>query len=326
MTTVSGAVDRPEWTTWADLLAVLVLLTVGDLAVLFVADGSLVRLVLSLPLLFLPGYALVAALFPKVPDDGSDADDRFSTIAAPGHVERIALSLAGTLVVVPLVALVVNFSPFDLTTLPLLVGTTVTTVAIVATAAWRRASLPADQRYGPTADDVAALRPAFPTANERWLPTLVLVAGLLVAAATTGYALTVPPQNEEFSEFYLLSGGETLDSNGYPAELSLNETATVTVAVENHEGESVNYTVVASLQRVREQNGTTRVLEKQELDRFSSQVGPNGRWQVDHELSPTLIGSDLRLTYLLYQGEPPADPTAATADRTLHLWIDVSAE
>ncbi|WP_415087806.1 DUF1616 domain-containing protein [Natronomonas sp.] len=40
-------------------------------------------------------------------------------------------------------------------------------------------------------------------------------------------------------------------------------------------------------------------------------------------VSDELTGTDLRLSFLLYDGDVPAQPTRENAYRNLHLWISV---
>lgn len=82
---------------------------------------------------------------------------------------------------------------------------------------------------------------------------------------------------------------------------------------------------MVQLQEVEQVDNETNVLEREELDRFSSpEIANNETWQHTHNIQPTMIGEELRLRYLLYKGDPPRDPTRANAYRDLHLWIDVS--
>jgi uncharacterized membrane protein len=82
---------------------------------------------------------------------------------------------------------------------------------------------------------------------------------------------------------------------------------------------------VVQLQEATVENNETVILDRQEIDRFSSPaVADNETWQRTHEIRPTRTGDRLRVQYLLYRGPPPAEPTAETAYRDLDLWIDVT--
>jgi uncharacterized membrane protein len=69
---------------------------------------SPVRIILGLPLmLFLPGYALIATLFPRKGDlDG---------------IERIALSFGLSIAITPLLGLGLNYTPFGIRLTPILI-------------------------------------------------------------------------------------------------------------------------------------------------------------------------------------------------------------
>jgi uncharacterized membrane protein len=42
-------------------------------------------------------------------------------------------------------------------------------------------------------------------------------------------------------------------------------------------------------------------------------------------VTPTLRGSDMRLRFLLYRGDPPDEPSIETASHETHLWLNVTA-
>jgi uncharacterized membrane protein len=136
----------------------------------------------------------------------------------------------------------------------------------------------------------------------------------------------VPPEGEAFTEFYLLTetdDGERVAAN-YPEEFELGESQPVIVGVGNNEGEPVSYSIVVQLQEVENGSNTTRVLQRTELDRFSTPpIQDNETWQRTHEISPTMTGENLRVQYLLYRDGAPPTPTGENAYRTLHLWVDV---
>ena len=153
-----------------------------------------------------------------------------------------------------------------------------------------------------------------------------MVCSILLATASVGYAVAVPKQGEAFSEFYLLT--ETPDvelvADNYPEEFVAGENRTLTVGVGNHEHEAVSYTVVVLAQDVRVQNNSTTVLAEEQLRRFQPRVADNETWQRNHTVAPSLTGDSIRLTYLLYRGPPPADPSTENAYRELHLWVTVT--
>ena len=51
----------------------------------------------------------------------------------------------------------------------------------------------------------------------------------------------------------------------------------------------------------------------------SNRVDSGETWQTEHDLVSTMTGQELRVSYLLYVGEPPAEPTTENADQSLQL-------
>ncbi|MFH1485465.1 MAG: DUF1616 domain-containing protein, partial [Chloroflexota bacterium] len=94
------------------------------------------RIALGLLLvLFLPGYSLIAALFPRKGDLSS--------------MERVALSFGLSIVVVPLIGFMLNYTPWGIRLFPLLFCLVFFVLAATAAAYYRRQSLPPEERFQP---------------------------------------------------------------------------------------------------------------------------------------------------------------------------------
>jgi len=117
-------------------LALVILLTLSCIPFILVPplNETPVRIILGLLLvLFLPGYSLIAALFPGKDDlDG---------------IERIALSFGLSIAVVPLMGLALNYTPFGIRLAPILVVLSVFTVLLAVVAGVRRLGLPEGERF-----------------------------------------------------------------------------------------------------------------------------------------------------------------------------------
>ena len=118
-------------------LTLVILLTF--LCILFVVipplnEISPIRIILGLPLvLFLPGYSLIAALFPRKDDlDG---------------IERIALSFGLSIAITPLLGLALNYTPFGIRLSPVLIVLSVFTIALAICAYIRRGMTPEEDRF-----------------------------------------------------------------------------------------------------------------------------------------------------------------------------------
>ena len=352
---------RPVRNLPADLASV-VLLTGLTLLTVFapVVSETPLRVVFGLVfVLFLPGYAFVAALFPEAKtgdnqqESESPTDESGSTkpTAVPGTeaaaeseatsrteptvqqegidgIERTALSFGLSIAIVPLIGLALNFTPWGIRLVPTIITVTMFTLACVAVATVRREQLPADQQFSvPYRAWVHAARAEVVEPESRTDAALnvVLVLSVLLAVGSVGYAVAVPSQGEQFTEFYVLtedSDGE-LVADGYPQELTSGQQAELIVGVENNEYTRINYTVVIQIQQVRQEGNETTVINRSEIDRFETTLSHNETARQSHRLRPTITGENLRVKYLLYTDEVPETPTQANAYRDLHIWVDV---
>jgi uncharacterized membrane protein len=347
---------EPVRTLPADLAAVVALVLAACLFIAVpVLNETLLRVVFGLPLLaFLPGYALTAVIFPEAgasetdngatdaaaePASQSEADgvieQSMSALGAHRNgsidgVERVALSFGLSLAIVPFLGLLLNFTPWGIRLWPVLVTVSMTTLGLTGIAARRRRSLPVEERLRvPYRDWIATGHEEMLEPDSRMDGALnvLLVAAVVLAVGSVAYAVAVPPQGETFTEFYLLTENEDGDlvAADFPSEFAVGESKPVVVGIENHEGESTEYTVIAQLQEVQTGVNETVVLERQELSRFTSPaIADNGTWRQTYDIRPTMTGEQLRLQYLLYRGEPPASPTQDNAYRDLHLWLNVT--
>ncbi|WP_267164182.1 DUF1616 domain-containing protein [Halovenus salina] len=339
----------------ADLAAVLTVVAATCVTVLVpVLNETPLRVVFGLAfILFVPGYAFVAALFPEAgaPPEEGFSEEKTGTANASGMessddaqttarfrdrgidgIERVALSFGLSIAIVPLLGLVLNFTPWGIRLVPILLTVAGFTVVATGLAALRRRSLPADERFRvPYRHWIDEGREELfnPETRLDGALNVVLVASILLAVGAVGYAVVVPPAGEQFTEFYLLTEDENeeLVAADYPTEFTVGEPQPVVVGIGNHEHEELSYTVVVQLQTVEREGNETTVIERTEIDRFSSPlVADNGTWQTTRDITPTRAGERLRVKYLLYQGGPPAAPTAENAYRDAHLWINVTQD
>jgi uncharacterized membrane protein len=332
----------------ADLAGAAALVVLTVLATLLpVVSETPLRIVFGLPfLLFVPGYVFVAALFPESETPGEkdagggtpEADDP----SGIDGIERVALSFGLSIAIVPLIGLVLNFTPWGIRLVPILVGVSAFALVGIAVATVRRWNLPeAEQLRVPYREWIAAGRGELfePDSRADAALNVLLVFSILLATASVGYAVAVPKQGEQFSELYLLTEDEDgLVADDYPTELVRGEPGSLVVGIGNQEHDTTAYTVVGKLQQVEIRrpgndsvNDTTEteavsisVLEEEEVAMFEPELGHNESWTREHNVTPTLTGEDLRLTYLLYRGSVPDDPGVDNAYRETHIWVNVS--
>ena len=376
-------------------LLVAVGLVVATLAAVFGTTSTAIRLTVGVPtLLVVPGYAIIAALYPRTrPErdgrnqrDDSEPHDRDAdqdgendrdadqdgerekrteqgvvgetpVTSVPQRaltpIERFGLSMATSLVVVGVVTLAAGFTPWGISAEPILIGVAgVTLVAVVAAVGARLRVWPGEQpvagvgrrEAGSTsgADDADGGRigPFRRDSTGATLLNVAVVLSVVAALALVAFQPFGSPVSGGFSEYYLLAEGEDgeLTAANYPTEFTEGEAGDpIFVQVQNHEGQAMEYTVVAQLQAVdldesangggdAAQNETERALnvtQTEELDRFDVAADAGESATIEHEPVPTTT-EDVRLVYLFYEGDAPDEPTEETADESLHLWIDVT--
>jgi uncharacterized membrane protein len=306
----------------AVLVTVAVALTTGS-------EPSVPRVVLGLLfVLFIPGYAVVAALFPERDRERDSTTEKGLSDRRIGGVERITLSLGMSLGMVPLLALLVNFLsvPFGLFQISAAVGGVTVVASVVAVR--RRLALPADRRFRvPYRRWLRAIRPtAGVLSRTDAVVTVLLIVSILVAGVGVAQTLTSPQHSERYTEFYVLSGD--VDGVGqatnFTTNLSVGEASSVLVGIGNQEHRAVDYTVVVQLAEMRVQGNASTVVSTEELTRVGVTVEHNRTEERRVSFTPTERSEALRLQFLLYRGTVPADPSVETAYRETHLWVGVS--
>ena len=289
-----------------DLLAVAVL---GCALIPFVAVdiAGPVRIILGLLfVLVLPGYALIAALFP-----GSKDID---------WIERAALSFGLSIAVVPLLGLVLNYTPWGIRLESIIVTVLMFTLGMCLVAYFRRMRLPAEERISLALDIPPANWKEYSTLDK--MLVLALVASIILAAWTFAYVMLAGRQGDKFTEFYILD--ENGKADNYPTRLNATEQGAVIVGVVNHEFSTVNYSVKIVLVTVQYAynastgRNDTIELANQTLDFRSAVLGHDSVWEWPFNFTISQPG-DYKLRFLLYKDAYLLEPY-----RSLHLWIKVS--
>lgn len=292
---------------------------------------------------FLPGYAVIAALFPERNDSGTDRSDARSgegatdttprlrtTNRSLDGLERVVLSVGLSSVIVVLLGLLLNYTPLGIRLVPLAIPLTSITVAMTAIAAIRRWELDKSERFHvPFGAWVGVLYAelAEPDSKADVLLNFVIVVAVVVAVSSLVYATAISPTGEQYTELYLVTedNDSELVADNYPEELVSGENHSLTVGITNHELEATEYSIIVELQRV-ETDDETRVIERQQLRQLSTRVENNQTRHHDLEMRPEMTGENQRLAVMLYNGEPPEEPTLDNAYRSVHLWVDVVDE
>jgi len=275
-------------------------LTVG---LLVLGAGTLVAILL---VLFVPGYVFVSALFPG----NEDLD----------WIERLVLSVALSIVIVPLLGLGLNLTPFGIR-----FGATLVTVALFTTltgmaAYWRRIRLPIEDRL------TATLELAWPSLEGYSLldkiASFALIATVIGSGCMLVYVLATPAVSERFTEFYTLGPGG--NASGYPTKLNVSQPGTVLLGLINHESATVSYAVQVDLVGLRIVHNTSASVDttvevnRTTLSWINITLIAGSNWTRLYTFSVTEAGL-WKIQFLLFK-----DGDFSSAYRELHLDIRVT--
>ena len=255
-------------------------------------SGTFVRTILGVLLvLFIPGYALIAALFPRRDDlDG---------------IERAALSFGLSIAVTPLIGLVLNYTPWGIRLDPILTSLVYFTLIMVVVAFLRRRRLSAEERFAvPFHGFFRGLKASSRVRSRtEGMLSVILIIAILVAIGTAAYVIVNPKQGEKFTEFYIL--GPDGKASNYPTNLTAGQQGKVIIGVVNHEYSTTDYQLMVKMNNNITQTQT-----------FSLQN--NEKKEIMFTFNATPPGQN-KLQFLLYKS-----PNNSSVYRSLHLWLNVT--
>ena len=272
-----------------DLLLVIILTELTIFVLVPSISTTFIRAVLGLPLvLFLPGYALIAALFPAK----SDLDG----------IERTALSFGLSIAVVTLIGLGLKYTHWGIRLVTILISLSVFTLILCGLAHLRRAKLPDNDAFEVPFWEIALSFKAEildkPESKLDKALTVFLIFSILLSVTTLVYVIVTPKEGEHFTEFYIL--GPEGKADNYPTKYMLGENGTVIIGIVNHEYKPVNYTM-----KVRLENKSLPLPESQR----QVSLAHNETWEEPVTVA-SLEGSNLKLEFLLYNESEKNIPIA----------------
>ncbi len=334
--------EKPRIAFFFDLIIILIFTSLNYLFVLVPPfNESFFRIPFSLPLLlFIPGYMLIAAMFPK--------KDELSAI------ERFTLSIGLAIAIFVFDGFAISVTPWRFRPNSIVISLTAITLLLMLFTIISRKLTSPENRY----------LIYFPVLNREWsrrkkigftLSAFAIVAaiGLMIyykfeiAAGIWMIALAVmllkSPINslisilradekpsdiekalmyaligsiiiasgmliyakltfkeERFTALYILGKGGKAEN--YPSELFILEPNPIIVGVENYEHAPVNYTLKVFL-------GKYLLLEKKIF------LKHNEKWQEKIDLIPKHLGRHMKLSFQLFKG-------SGAVYREVHLWVD----
>ncbi|MBN2074998.1 MAG: DUF1616 domain-containing protein [Dehalococcoidales bacterium] len=272
-----------------DLIALNLLSFLLLLCILFLPDNPL-RIMTGITfVLFLPGYSLIAALYP-----------RKSSISG---TERIVLSVGLSVAIVSLTGLYLNLIPPGISLIPVVISLTLFIFLMSVVAWYRRRSIAEYERLSVSFTLNLLLKWREQTTLDKIL-FIGLIPVILCAVGVIGYKIISPVSEERITEFYILNvEGDAVD---YPGKLKIGEEGQVAVGINNSEHDEMTYRLEVKVDgELRNTIGEITLrhgeIKQMEISFIFSREGLNQK--VEFEL------------YRADETKPLVTP--------LHLWIDV---
>lgn len=141
------------------------------------------------------------------------------------------------------------------------------------------------------------------TVNRTTVLTTILAIILGLAILGTILIVLFPNPGEPFTELYLLGPGGK--ASNYPTNMTVNQTANVTVGVVNHENEKVTYKL-------------TVTLSNKTINTTSFSLANDEKWENAISFVPTQRGMGQKLEFDLFKGGDPS------VYRSVYLLINVT--
>ena len=324
-----------NWILIIDILTVLLILAI------LLIPSSVVRIILGLPfLLFFPGYALIAALFPPrshdpaaaaetAPDDPKNAppDEKKKGM---DNIERTALSFGMSIAVTALLGLGLNYTPWGIRLLPVLITISAFIIIMSAIALLRQQRSAEGMRLGM---DVHLKMPGWEGSALNKTLTVILAVAILGSIGTLAYTIAVPKVGERFTEFYIL--GQNGKAEAYPSGFIMKDNQTVsvqygdagtttrggpgqvTLGIINREQQTATYSIAITI------DGQPAViwLDGTPLTRVEQiDLANDGKWEHQIGFIPQHAGDNQKVEFLLFKNG------ATQPENTLHIWVKVGEE
>ena len=277
-----------------DLMLVLIFLLLGILFVLIPPlNQTPLRIVFALPiLLFLPGYALIAAMFP-----------RNTELSA---IERFTLSIGLSIAIFVFDGFAISVTAWRFRPTPLIISLSLITFMLVLITVFVRLRIPDDELFYFDLSSISEFIDSIRKSDEK--PSdiekaliIALVGSIIIASVMLIYA-KVTFEEEKFTALYIL--GEGGKAENYTTELYLLEPSSIIVGVENYEHAPVDYTLEIKL-------GGYSLLKQQ-----IPTLAHSEKWEEVVSFTPRHAGKHLKLEIMLYKDDP------TKTYRSVHLWVD----
>lgn len=283
------------------LIFLTTILTIAFVVIPPLNQTYLETIFVYLLILFIPGYVIIATVYPK---DG-DLD----------IIERVSLSFGLSIGLAALFGILLKYSilkylPFgikltELNYTSLTIILSLFTLIMLLIAFIRRKKAPEGQKFyvnfGGTLSSIKNSIDGESKTSK--VLSIILIITILLAISTTVFIILKPKQGESFTEFYIL--GPNGKASDYPTNLTIGQNGTVIIGVVNHEYQTANYELVVS------SNGT--VMSQQNIT-----LKNGNQTQIPYSFTAGSSGYK-NIEFLLYKL-----PDTTNVYRSLHLYVNMT--
>lgn len=198
-------------------------------------NSGVIRYVLSLAtVLFVPGYMLIAAVYP-----GKDS---------LGNMERLLLAVTFSIILVPMACFVLNYTIWGIRLDSTVAVITLLTGYFTVVAFLRRLALPKDRRLSLSLEwlygDVRKVLVPSSKSTTDLLITAVLLLSIISVAAVTAYSAIGHRPVDRYTELFLCDANGSLGN--YPTMLQSGQNSSIVVGISNFEGKDMVYNLVVN--------------------------------------------------------------------------------
>ena len=246
------------------------------------------RIIFAVPIvLFLPGYALTAAMFRRREDLNG--------------IERFTLSIGLSIAIFVFNGFAISVTVWRFRPTSIILSLALITLTLTVITALARRRIPVEERYNPNFSKfLVSLRTEEKSSElERALVIALLCLIIIVSGVLVYNKITF--EEEQFTALYIL--GEGGKAENYPKEVYLLEPSSMIVGIENHEHALTNYTLQVILGHY--------PLYKQQI-----MLEHGEEWNGTVFFTTKHIAKQGKLEFLLYKDGSP------NFYRSVHLWID----
>ncbi|MGO9386932.1 MAG: DUF1616 domain-containing protein [Methanobacterium sp.] len=284
--------ERKQFFAW-DLVLVLIFTIITFVFITVpVLSSTVPRTILGLFLIiFIPGYAFIAALFPKNGD--------------LNKLERLILSFGSSIVITPMLGLILNYTPYGISLESGLLALSSLTVILVFIAYLRRVLTTPVNRFKVDLSGFKSLGTKLSRESLTGkISSAILILSILLAISATVYVIFEPkPEVESFTQFYILGSDGMLSD--YPINLTSGETGNLTIGIVNHENKQTTYNLVVTSDGIVQTNQIITLNNNQSVQiPFNFTAGQPGNRE---------------MVFNLYKS-----PDDNNIYRNLHLWLNIT--